>query len=449
MGTDRAYAAPSVRAAKLANGLELLVVERPELPKVAVSLGVRAGAVADPAGKGGLSYLTLANIDMGTKTRKALDIEDALGDLGTSLAAIPGREASGVSMEVLKRNLAPALDILADVVANAQFPESEFAREKKRHLDNLSQQEKNPDALASRVAAMVAFGREHPYGRPPAGLPGTIEKITREDLVAFHRARFTPGGAALVLAGDVTLAEAKAIAEKAFAGWKGATPPKVAIPAPAPMPAGKLYLVDRPDAAQTVISQVLPAPRRGTPDYDALRLADAVYGGGGFGTRLNLNLREDKSYSYGVFSSLMLLSEAGSWTGSGGVQTDRTKESLVEFDKELKDIAGARPISEKEFGDAKATRTRGYAQGFESLGRVTGQVYSLWALGIPTTELQREYDGATGVTLEAARAAAAKYVVPSKAAYVLVGDRAKIEEGVKSLGLGEIVRVDAEGNRLK
>jgi zinc protease len=238
------------------------------------------------------------------------------------------------------------------------------------------------------------------------------------------------------------------MAEKAFAGWKGGAPARVAIPAPSPMPAGRIYLVDRPDASQTVISQVLPAPKRGTPDYDALRLADAVYGGGGFGTRLNLNLREDKSYSYGVFTNLALLSEAGIWSGSGGVQTDKTKESLVEFDRELKDLAGPRPISEKEFADAKSTRTRGYAQGFESLGRIAQQVYGLWSLGVPLAELQREYEGARGVTLEAARAAAVRHAVPAKAAYVLVGDRAKVEEGVASLGLGQVVRLDVEGKPL-
>ena len=273
-----------------------------------------------------------------------------------------------------------------------------------------------------------------------------MKAITRDDLVAFHRARWTPGGAALVMVGDVTLDEAKAIADKAFAGWKGAAPPKVEIPAPAPMPPGKVYLVDRPDAAQTVISEILPAPKRTTPDYDALKLADAVYGGGGFGTRLNLNLREDKRYSYGVFSNLALLSQAGLWAGSGGVQTDKTKESVVEFRKELEGIAGGRPITPAEIDSARSTRTRGYSQQFENMGRIAQQVSALWAAGLPMAELQREYDGAKAVTLEAANAAARKYAVPAEASLVLVGDRSKIEEGVRSLGLGDIVRLDAEGN---
>ncbi len=349
--------------------MELLVVERPELPKVAVPLGVRAGAVADPPGKEGLAHLTLVNIDMGTKTRKALEIEDALGDLGTSLAGSAGREAAVLWLRGPEGGTSPRRSTSWPTSSRTRSSPRASSPARRSVTSTTSRSRRRTrNALAARDRPMVAFGREHPYGRPVRRLPSTVERITRDDLVAFHRARWTPGGAALVMVGDVTLDEAKAIAEKAFAGWKGAAPPKVAIPAPAPMPAGKIYLVDRPDAAQTVISQVLPAPKRGTPDYDALRLADAVYGGGGFGTRLNLNLREDKRYSYGVFSNLALLSEAGSWTGGGGVQTDKTKESVVEFDKELRDLAGTRPISDKEFADAKATRTRGYSQGFETFG---------------------------------------------------------------------------------
>ncbi|MCE7959908.1 MAG: insulinase family protein, partial [Acidobacteria bacterium ACB2] len=444
-GADRPFTAPSVKSAKLPNGLEVLVVERPELPKVSAALVARAGAVADPPGKEGTAYLATMTIDMGTKTRKALEIEDALGDLGTGLSGSPGREASVVSLEVLKRNLAPALSILADVVQNPTYPESEIAREKKRHLDSLSQEAKNPNALAGRLAPMLAFGASHPYGRPGRGLPSTVEKIGRDDLAAFHAARFRPGSSALVFVGDVTLAEATELAKKAFGGWAGGAAPAVAIPAPAPAPAGKVYLVDRPDAAQTVISQLLPAPKRKSPDYYALRMADAVYGGGGFGTRLNLNLREEKGYSYGVFSNLALLSEAGFWTAGGGVQTAKTKESLVEFDAELKGVAGAKPISEAEFDGAKKTRLRGYAQQFESLGRVTEQVASLWVQRLPFTQLQEEVSGTAAVTLAAANAAAKAWAVPAKAAYLLVGDAAKVRPGVEELKLGDVVLLDVEG----
>ncbi|MEO8347870.1 MAG: pitrilysin family protein [Acidobacteriota bacterium] len=445
LGADRAFRAPEVKTAKLENGMDVFVVERPDLPKVAVTLSTRAGSVSDPQGKAGTAHLAVTTIDMGTKTRKALDIEDAFGDLGTSLGGFAGREASQVSFEVLKRNLPTGLTVFADVIRNPVYPASEIDREKKRHLDSLSQQAKNANAVAGRVRAMLAFGAEHPYGRPVQGLPSTVEKISREDLAAFHGTWWKPGSSAIVFVGDVTLAEAVALARKEFGGWSGGAAAAVSIPPPSPAPAGRIYLVDRQDAAQTVVSQFLPAPARQTPDYYSLRLADSVWGGGGFGTRLNLNLREDKGYSYGVFSNLALYRAGGVWNAGGGVQTNKTKESLVEFDKELKGLAGTKPISEAEFDEAKVKRVRGYAQQFESLGRIAQQVADLWALGLTMDELQRESDETQKVTLEAARAAAKKYAMPEKATVLLVGDRSKIEAGVRENKLGEIVILDAEG----
>jgi len=211
---------------------------------------------------------------------------------------------------------------------------------------------------------------------------------------------------------------------------------------------GKIYLVDRQGAAQTVVSQILPAPKRDTPDYAALRVADAVWGGGGFGTRLNLNLREDKGYSYGVFSGLVQFHESGLWRAIGGVQTDKTKESMVEFSKELKGLAGERPITAEELANAKSKFVRGYSQQFENLERISAQVGGLWAVGLPMTELRTEPEKVEQVTLTDANAAAKRYAVPGQVTYLLVGDRAKIESGVRSLGLGEVVVLDEEGRSL-
>jgi len=450
LGADSAFRAPEVKFARLENGMDIFVVERPELPKVAVTLATKAGSVADPAGKAGVAHLTVATIDMGTQTKKALEIEDALGDLGTSLSGLARRESSEVGFEVLKRNLAPALGIFADVVMNPVFPESEVDREKKRHLDALSQQSKNANAIAGRVRSMLAFGPEHPYGRPAQGLPGTVQGIGRADLAKFHEAYWNPGSSALIFSGDITVAEATDLARRSLGGWSGSATPSVPIPPPSPAAAaGKIYIVDRQDAAQTVVSQSLPAPARKTPDYYALNLADSVWGGGGFGTRLNLNLREDKGYSYGVFSNLALFSQGGLWYAGGGVQTNKTKESLVEFDNEMKGLAGAKPISDAEFTDAKVKRVRGYAQQFESLSRINDQIAELWSYGLPMEELQREYEETAKATLEAARAAADKYAEPEKATLLLVGDLAKIEPGVRELKFGEIVVLDAEGKPVK
>jgi zinc protease len=445
LGGDKPFTAPDVKSGKLENGLEIFVVERRDLPKVSVALATRAGSVSDPAGQTGLASLTTRVMRRGTASKDALAIDTELGNLGTALGWSAGRENARLNLEVLKRNLGPALAVLADVARHPSFPAAEFDREKKLALDGLAQTANNASAIANRVAYMLAFGADHPYGRPAGGLPSTVSAIARDDLARFHQSNWKPASTALVFAGDLTLAEATDLARKHFGTWSGGAAPAVSIPAPRPVGPGKVYLVDRQDAAQTVIAHVLPAPPRKSADYYSTVLADAVYGGGGFGTRLNLNLREDKGYSYGVFSNAATFSTAGAIIASGGVQTDKTAESAVEFMNELKGFAGAKPISETELTAARLTKVRGYAQQFESLVRVADQILTLWTVGLSTAELQQEPEKLMSVPLSAVNAAAAKYAATSGATLLLVGDLSKIEPGIRKLNLGEIVIVDVEG----
>ncbi|MBI5548953.1 MAG: insulinase family protein [Deltaproteobacteria bacterium] len=447
-GSDSSFQAPEVKAAKLANGLEVLVVERADLPKVHVRFLARAGSVADGKGKGGLGSLTLASIDKGTKSRAALALADALGNLGIGLERETGRETASLTLDVLKRNLPAALGLLADVVRNPVFPAQEVERERKQQLDALAQLAQDPTALARRLAGQLAFGFDHPYGRPELGLGGTVEGLNRADVVAFHAARFRPGGSALVFVGAVTLAEARALAEREFGSWSGGAPEAIVVPPPRPVARGKVVLVDRQDSPQSAIVQVQLAPPSRAADFYALAAADSVYGGGGFGTRLNLNLRETKGYSYGVFSVLMAAREATLWFATGEVQTDKTKESLVELRKELADLAGGRPIAPEEFEAAKQRKLRGYAQGFESYWRIAERVARLWTLGLPSTELQREADVVAALTEKEVNAAARAHARPGEATLIVVGDRSKVEKGLAELGL-EVVELDSEGKPAK
>jgi zinc protease len=442
---DRRFVTPEVKTSKLDNGMTVYVVERNDLPKVAVTFATKAGTITDPSGKEGVAHLALTTIDMGTKTRKALEIEDALGNLGTELGGFAAREYAAVNFEVLERNLAQALNITADVIRNPEFPASEVDREKKRHLDALGQQNNNPNAIAGRVRAMLAFGADHPYGRPAQGLPSTVQKIERGDLASYHQTYWKPGTSSITFVGDITMDEAVKLTTDAFGTWPAGNAPAVSVPAPRPAQPGRVYLVDRQDAAQTVVSQIMPGPKRNVEDYYAFRLVDAVWGGGGFGTRLNLNLRENKGYSYGVFSNMANYQDFGMWWSSGGVQTDKTKESVVEFVNEMTNLAGAKPISQAELTTAQQGRVRGYSQQFESLSRISGQIATLWAQGLPMSELQREVDVTGSATMEQVSAASKKYVAPDKLSLLLVGDLSKIEQGVRSLNLGEVVILDVEG----
>jgi zinc protease len=448
LGVDHPFKAPAVESERLDNGLELFVVRRTDLPKVAISLATRAGSIGDPEGKEGLAYLTAATIELGTPDRDALEIEDALGDLGTNIGAISGREYAAVGLDVLSRNAERACRLFSEIIRTTIFPEQEIARERDRHLDNLSQQANDPGAVASRIRSMLRFGRNHPYGRPVHGLPSTVRTIERDDLVRFHRERWSPSTSALIFAGDIDMARARELAEKNFAAWTAPGGEEITPSLPETASPGTIYLVNRPGAAQTVISQILPAPRRDADDYYAFRLVDAIWGGGGFRTRLNLNLREDKGYSYGVFSNSASFRHGGVWWSQGAVQTDKTAESLVEFVRELRELAGERPISEEELEDARSARSRGYSQQFETLGRIASQIGELWVLGMTPGELQREYDETLKASREEVLAAAQRYARPDEAILLLVGDLAQIEIPVRNLDLGEVVILDVEGNEL-
>jgi zinc protease len=448
LGAERPFQTPEVKSARLDNGMQILVVERKDLPKVAVTLATRAGSGHDPQGKEGLASLEVQVMRRGTRTRKAIEIDATLGSLGTGIGGAAAPEASSLGMEVLRRNLPAALGILADVARDPSFPADEVEREKKKRLDALSQANNNPNAIAQRVGPGLLFGPNHPYGRPPQGFQSTVEKISPEDLTRFHDAYWKPGSSALVFAGDITLADAEDLARRNFGPWSGGAAPALSVPAPQPMGPGKVFLVDRPDAAQTVVSEILPGPSRSAADYYSLSLAGTVWGGGA-AARLGSNIREDKGYSYGVFSFTNAYSRYGSWIASGGVQTNKTTESLVEFQKELKFIAGEKPVSEKELTDARNNRVRGYAQQFESLGRVAQLVEDLWTTSLPMTELQRQLEELQQATRQAVTAAAEKYAAPSRATLLLVGDLSKIEPGVRDLKIGEVVVIDAEGKPVK
>lgn len=448
LGADRTFLAPKVEQSRLENGLEVFVVERRDLPKVAASFVVRGGVIDDPADLEGLATMTIRTIDLGAAGRSALEIEDRLGDLGTGLSGNAMRESMTLSLDVLSRNLAPALEILADVVIRPDFPQSEVDREKNRQIDTLMQQMNDPSAVAARVRSIVGFGRNHPYGKPSVGTFESIPRMTSSDLQMFHARSFTPERAALVFAGDIDLDEAVQLARRNFGAWTSRGSDPTAIPAVSHPRGGRMYLVDRPGTPQTVVAQILPGPRRSIPDHSAFRLLDAVWGGGGFGTRLNLNLREDKGYTYGVFSNAAMFRDGGLWWAQAAVQTDKTAESILELMKELRALAGERSVTEEELQSARETRVRGFSQGFESLGRIASQVAELFILELPMSELQSEFDRTSATSLPQVLDAARKYVDPSAADLLLVGDAGLIAEPLRKIGFDPIL-VDENGAELR
>lgn len=446
-GNDSAFQAPKVQSAKLANGLQLLVVQRTDIPKVAVSLFTRAGSEADPAGKFGLASLTTSTMERGANRGDALEIESSLGDLGTSLQVETQKESSTLSFDVLKSKLAPALQIVSDVAQRPSFPEAELTRERELLLDAHAQEDKNANALAHRIAPMLAFGPDHPYGHPSEGLPATVKRLTREDVLNFHQTYWRPATSALIFVGDISLDEAIELAQADFGKWSGAAP-ATSIPPPTPVGPGNIFVVDRPGAAQTVVAQIVPATPRNAPDYYPLELANGVWGAA-FNTRINLNLRENKGYTYGIFSFPYFYTHAGILVAEGGVQEDKTRESVQELMKELNGIAGTKPITATELQDARANRIRGYAQEFQSMARVAQKIGRLWANGMPMTELQHEPAALQSEPLNSVNAVIQKYANSLNSTLLLVGDYSKIAHGLTELNAGKIIELNLEGQQIE
>ncbi|MBF0502507.1 MAG: insulinase family protein [Candidatus Riflebacteria bacterium] len=445
LGSDTDYCPPEIKTSKLPNGLDILVVERPEIPKVSVNLVIRSGCVFDSPDKSGAASLLSSTITRGTKTRSALEIDEAFADLGSSLGSGIGREHAGLGFEILKRNLASGVALMADVALNPTFPVSEVERERNKQLDEITQQETNPNGLAGRIGPMLLFGAGHPYGLPEKGFFSSVASLTRDDLTAIHAKTWKAGNAAIIFVGAITLEEATKLAADTFGGWDSGPASKLVIPPLLPAGFGKIYLVDRQDAAQTVVTQILPAPDRKNSGYYALSMADAVWGGGGFGTRLLLNLREDKGYTYSVRSALNSLSAAGSWIAAGAMQTDKTKESVTEFINELDNLGGKKPISAAELDAARVTRVRGFPQRFESFGSIAQRVADIWVHQLPLDEFKRELSYSKSLGLAEVNSAAASWAKRNQSMLLLVGDVRKIRPGLEALKAGEIVVLDKTG----
>jgi predicted Zn-dependent peptidase len=424
---------PTVQQRTLSNGLRVYVVERRNVPLVTMRLVVDAGSAADPAGRGGLAALTAEMLDEGTTTRSSLQLADELELLGADLFTNGGYDVAAVQLNTLSRNVRPALAILADVVARPAFATAELERVRGQRLTALLQQQDQPVALANREFAMRVFGGEHPYGRPVEGTPATIRQFSPQDLRTFHQQYYRPGNARLIVVGDVRTAELIPQLNAAFAAWTGGAAQQVRYPAaPQPQSATRVYLIDKPGAAQSEVRIGHVGVARNHPDHFPLLVLNAVLGGQ-FTSRINLNLRENKGYTYGARSGWTQRREPGAFTAQAGVQTPVTKESLVEFMRELEEIRGPRPVTDQELEFAKASLVRSEPLRSETNAQIAARLEELVLYGLPLDYYSSYNQRIQAVTREDVLRVAQKYLTPDKFAVVIVGDRSKVETGLREL----------------
>jgi zinc protease len=442
-GTNPKFALPPVQKTKLSNGLNVWIVQRHNLPIVSMNLVVRSGGTLDPEDRSGAASLTSNMLNQGTKTRTANEIANQLQAIGASVFPGSGWDSNTVSMQSLTKNMDGALDIYSDIVLNPTFPATELESLRRRALGALFQRKSNPGAVSDVVYNKVLYGNQ-PYGRQLTGDEKSIKAMTRDDLVKFYEANYRPNNATLIVVGDVDGKTLMPKLEKAFGGWKSADITLMNAPAAEMMGKPGIYLVDKPNAAQSSVSIGQVGVDRGNPDYYALQVMNSILGGGG-SARLFNNLREDKGYTYGAYSRFSFRKGAGPFSASAEVQTAVTKESVVEFMKELNGIRGAIPVSQTELENNKQGLIRRYPSGFETIGQISGQLSNLIVYDLPDSYFNDYIQKINAVTVEDITRVANKYLDPAKMSIVIVGDRKVIEDKLKTLGYS-IILVDADGN---
>ncbi|HUR94024.1 MAG TPA: pitrilysin family protein, partial [Gemmatimonadales bacterium] len=438
---------PALQRATLSNGLKVMLAERKSIPQVRFDLLLDAGFAADQFAHPGTASLAMSMLDEGTTTLGALQISDRLADLGANIGAGSRLDVSSVSLEALRERLDPSLALFADVVLHPAFRTADVERLRKQRLVQIQREKADPFGMALRVFPRVVFGEGHAYANPwsGSGTEASTREITREDLVEFHRTWFKPNHATLIVVGATTMAEIRPKLERMFAEWKpGAVPTKniAAVPAAAKP---EVYLLDRPGALQTTLIAGDIAPPKANPDEAAIETMSAVLGSD-FGSRINMNLREDKHWSYGAFSFIRDARGPRPFIAVAPVQTDKTKESVIELQKELRGIVGERPIQPDELGRAKASLTLTLPGSWETMGAVAGSIGEIVAFGLDDRYFETYADNVRAQTTATVTAAAARTVQPDRLVWVIVGDRAKIEPAIRELNLGEIHLVDADGN---
>ena len=436
---------PTPESATLPNGLTLIVAPRRGLPVVAANLVIRTGSDSNPKDSPGLANFTAAMLDQGTMTRSAPQLADEVAQLGASLTAASTMDASTLATRSLKKNFAAALNVLADVAQHPAFPAAEIERQRTARLSQLVQQRENPQALAAKIVANVLYGTEHPYGYTELGTDASLKAVTREQMESFWRQNFVPNNAALVVAGDISMAELRPLAEKAFGAWQRGTPasPTLAVPANT---ASRIVIVDRPGAPQTQLRVAMIGAERAAADFRPAQVMNTALGGL-FSSRINMNLREKNGYTYGASSQFAFRKGPGPFQVASGVRTDVTGPAAAEIINELKGItASAMPAEElKRSKDALAYSLPG---AFETSAGTAGSLANIFTFNLGLDYYAHYAEQVYAVSAEQVQAAARHYLVPDRFVVVAIGDRAKIEPELKKLNLPIEIR-DADGKVVK
>jgi zinc protease len=426
---------PTPQQFTLDNGLKVLLVEDHALPILSAEVVSRAGSANDPAAKSGLATLTSEVMSDGTATRDLKQLAEAAQRIGTHIGTGAGTDSSGVSLQMLTTHSAEGFDLLSDVVEHPGFRSDDFERRRKQRLVRIGQETDNVGSMASRVGPKLIFG-DSPYGQNSSGTAESVSAISATDLQAFYAAHYGPSDSALILAGDITRAQAETFARQYFGKWTGKSEAAAAMAAPpAPQPT-HVVIVDKPGAPQTALRAYGIGVAEGTADAEALAVMNYTLGGS-FGSRINMNLREQHGYTYGANSSFVKYLNGGLFGAGGLVRTDVTAPAAKELMSEIRNFP-AKPSTSEELAAAKEALVQSLPGHFETTSSVASAIEGIFLYDRPLdyfAKLPAKYDAVTPADVAAV---AAKYLHPDQLVIVAAGDRAKIEPALKDAGLGPV-----------
>ncbi|HEY2374522.1 MAG TPA: pitrilysin family protein [Gemmatimonadaceae bacterium] len=436
---------PTWTTMKLSNGAELIVSPRHNLPLVSVAIDFVGGSNQyEPAAKPGVGEFAGAMLSEGTTTKSGDDISNALQLLGTGVRISVGGENGAISFLATTDKVERVLQIVEDLLVNPSFPNDAIERYRARRLVALTQAKDRTASIASRVFPKVLYTEAHPYGRSVT--EQSVQAITRDDIVSFAKAYFTPGHAIISVVGDVEPNAVRQMVERVLAPWNaGGSVPSFEYPQVPPQKTTTIYLVDKPGAAQSSFAIGLPGPSRSTSDYFALEVLNTMLGGM-FQSRLNADIREQKGYSYGVGSGFSYGKGPGPFEAGGDVVTAKTDSALIEFMKQLRGIRGERPVTDDELKTAEDNLVQGLPQNFSSVRAVNGSIADIFLEQLPQDYYQHYAQNVRAVTKDDVTRVANKYIDVDHLAIVIVGDRKAIEQPLKATGIAPVVVLDLNGD---
>jgi zinc protease len=412
----------------LANGLRVIVVPKPGIPLVASRLVIKAGAAADPKGRDGLAQLTADVLTKGTTTRTAEQIAQGVEALGATMSANAGWDSSSIDVSVMSSNLGKAMEYVSDVARNATFKQKEIDRERARTLDSLQVTLEQPDEIASLVAARLVYG-DAPYGHNLAGLPSTLEKIKREDLVKFHRTNYRPNNAVLVFAGDVKPDSAFALAQKLFGSWpRGAAAASAAVSA-SEMSHPRIVVIDMPEAGNSAVVVAGRGIRRADADYAKAVVTNMVLGGG-YSSRLNQEVRIKRGLSYGASSAFDMRQDVGPFIATAQTKHESAAQ-LADLMRVEIDRLASTDVPETELVPRKAAVIGSFAFALETTSGIVNRVASLALYGQPLSDINQYVPRAQAVTAADVKSFATSHLASKNFNVVIAGNAKEFIEPLK------------------